>query len=99
MTKADVDLWQKLEARSKKLETALRSARIRKASQVYHLVSAAGRTRSCSCSITPASKRLQERLRTLFQKYLPLVPGDHPGGMGRPCGRQARDAPVQQSAE
>ena len=39
MPKADVDQWLKLETRSKKLETALRSARIRKASQVYHLVS------------------------------------------------------------
>src|SRR5690242_1686071 len=41
MKKSEVDVWQKLDTRAKKLETALRSARIRKASQVYFLVTEA----------------------------------------------------------
>src|ERR1039458_9789336 len=41
MRKAELDPWQKLEARSKKLESSLRAARIKKASQVYAIMSTA----------------------------------------------------------
>ncbi|HLK67419.1 MAG TPA: hypothetical protein VKU19_28480 [Bryobacteraceae bacterium] len=73
MSKADIDLWQKLEARSKKLESALRSARIRKPSQVYHLVSAAEPDQIVFLMYHCALKPVQERLKNYFQKYLPLV--------------------------
>jgi tRNA nucleotidyltransferase/poly(A) polymerase len=73
MTKADLDLWQKLDGRSRKLETALRSARIRKASQVYHLVSVAEADEILFLLYHSALKPVQERLRNYFQKYLPLV--------------------------
>jgi tRNA nucleotidyltransferase/poly(A) polymerase len=73
LTKADVDRWQKLEARAKKLETALRSARIRKASQVYHLVSAAQPDEVLFLLYHSALKPVQERLKNHFQKYLPMV--------------------------
>jgi hypothetical protein len=73
LTRADLDLWQKLEARSKKLETALRSARIRKASQVYHLVSPAEADEVLFLLYHSALKPVQERLKNYFQKYLPLV--------------------------
>jgi tRNA nucleotidyltransferase/poly(A) polymerase len=73
MTKADLDLWQKLESRSRKLEAALRSARIRKASQVYHLVSPAEADEILFLLYHSALKPVQERLRNYFQKYLPLV--------------------------
>jgi tRNA nucleotidyltransferase (CCA-adding enzyme) len=73
MSKADVDLWQKLAARSKKLETALRSARIRKASQVYHLVSAAEPDEVLFLMYDSAQKPVQERLKNYFQKYLPAI--------------------------
>jgi tRNA nucleotidyltransferase/poly(A) polymerase len=68
--KADVDLWQKLESRSRKLETALRSARIRKASQVYRLVSPANPDEVLFLLYHSAVKQVQERLRNYFQKYL-----------------------------
>jgi len=71
--KADVDQWQKLEARSKKLETALRSARIRKASQVYHIVAAAAPDELLFLLYHSALKPVQERLKNHFQKYLPAV--------------------------
>jgi tRNA nucleotidyltransferase/poly(A) polymerase len=73
LTRADLDLWQKLEARSKKLETALRSARIRKASQVYHLVYPAEADEVLFLLYHSALKPVQERLKNYFQKYLPLV--------------------------
>jgi tRNA nucleotidyltransferase/poly(A) polymerase len=71
--KADVDAWQKLEARAKKLETALRSARIRKPSQVYHLVNPAHPDEILLLLYRSAFKPVQERLKNYFQKYLPQV--------------------------
>jgi tRNA nucleotidyltransferase/poly(A) polymerase len=73
MPKEDADLWLKLEARSKKLETALRSARIRKPSQVYHIVSTAAADEVLFLLSHSALKPVQERLRSYFQKYLPAV--------------------------
>ncbi|MBZ5625963.1 MAG: hypothetical protein LAQ69_45830 [Acidobacteriia bacterium] len=73
MGKAEIDQWQKLEARSKKLETALRSPRIRKASQVYHLVSVAQPDEVLFLLYHSALKPVQERLRNYFQKHLPLI--------------------------
>ena len=73
MPKAQVDLWQKLEARAQKLETALRSARIRKASQVYHLVSPAAPDEVLFLLYHSAFKPVQERLRNYYQKYLPAI--------------------------
>lgn len=73
MPKPDIDAWQKLEAKSKKLETALRSARIRKASQVYHLVNGAAPDEVLFLLYHSAYKPVQERLRSYFQKYLPDV--------------------------
>jgi len=73
LSKADVDLWQKLEARAKKLETALRSARIRKPSQVYQIVVSAQPDELLFLLYHSALKPVQERLKNYFQKYLPLV--------------------------
>jgi tRNA nucleotidyltransferase (CCA-adding enzyme) len=73
LSRADVDLWQKLEPRAKKLETALRSARLRKASQVYHLVAAAKPDEVLFLLYHSNVKLVQERLRIYFQKSLPLV--------------------------
>ncbi|MGO9258279.1 MAG: hypothetical protein ACLQU1_18480 [Bryobacteraceae bacterium] len=73
LSKADLAQWQKLEARSKKLEAALRSPRIRKPSQVYHLVSAAPPDDVLFLLYHSALKPVQERLRSHFQKYLPAV--------------------------
>jgi tRNA nucleotidyltransferase (CCA-adding enzyme) len=73
LSKADVDLWQKLDARAKKLETALRSARIRKASQVYHIVAPAKPDEILFLLYHSTQKPVQERLKNYFQKYLPLV--------------------------
>jgi tRNA nucleotidyltransferase/poly(A) polymerase len=73
MPKAQVDQWQKLEGRARKLETALRSARIKKASQVYHLVSLAAPDEVLFLLYQSAFKPVQERLRNYYQKYLPAI--------------------------
>lgn len=73
LSKADLDRCQKLEARAKKLETALRSVRIRKPSQVYQIVSVAQPDELLFLLYHSNLKPVQERLKNYFQKYLPLV--------------------------
>jgi tRNA nucleotidyltransferase (CCA-adding enzyme) len=73
MPKEDQDAWQKLEARSKKLETALRAARIRKASHVYHIGVAANPDEVVILLYHSSYKPVQERLRNYYQKYLPAI--------------------------
>jgi tRNA nucleotidyltransferase/poly(A) polymerase len=73
MPKTQVDRWQKLGARARKLETALRSARIKKPSQVYSLVSPAAPDEVLFLLYQSALKPVQERLRNYYQKYLPAV--------------------------
>jgi tRNA nucleotidyltransferase/poly(A) polymerase len=73
MRKAEVDLWQKLEIRAKKLEAVLRSARIRKASQVYFLLLKAEPDEILFLLYRSTLKPVQERLRNYFQKYIPTV--------------------------
>jgi len=73
LTKPEVDAWQKLEARSKKLESALKSARIRKPSHVYHILAGAAPEEVIFLLYNSALKPVQERLRSHFQKYLPAI--------------------------
>jgi tRNA nucleotidyltransferase (CCA-adding enzyme) len=73
LPKADVDAWHKIEARAKKLESALRSQRIRKASQVYHIVAVAPPDEVLFLLYKSAVKPVQDRLRAYFQKYVPMV--------------------------
>jgi tRNA nucleotidyltransferase (CCA-adding enzyme) len=73
LSKAEADAWQKLDPKVKKLETALRSARIRKPSQVYQIVSAAAPEDVLLLLYRSEVKPVQERLRNYFQKYLPAA--------------------------
>jgi len=73
MRKPEVDLWQKVEGRAKKLETALKSARIRKASQVYFLVAGAAPDEVLFVMYHSGVKPVQERMKNYFQKYLPAI--------------------------
>jgi tRNA nucleotidyltransferase/poly(A) polymerase len=99
LSAAEVELWQKLEARSKQLETELHSARIRKPSQAYHLVAAAEPDLVLFLLYHSGLKTVQERLRNHFQKYLPAVqeitPEEWetvPGPPGTPRYAKAREA-------
>jgi tRNA nucleotidyltransferase/poly(A) polymerase len=98
MPKSDQDAWQKLEARSKKLETSLRSARIHKASQVYHIVAGANVDEVIFLLYHSSYKPVQERLRNYYQKYLLAVQEITPeewatveGTPGTPKYNKARD--------
>jgi len=73
MRKPELELSQKLEARAKKLESALRSARLRKASQVYFVLAKAEPDEILFLLYRSALKPVQERLRNYFQKYLPTL--------------------------
>ena len=73
MPKADVNEWQKLEARAKKLESALKSARIKKASQVYQIVAPTPPEEILFTLYHSALKPVQERLRNHFGKYLQQI--------------------------
>ena len=73
MRKAELDPWQKLEARAKKLESALRAARIRKASQVYAIMSAAAPDEILFQLYHSQLKPVQERMRNYYLKSLPLL--------------------------
>jgi tRNA nucleotidyltransferase/poly(A) polymerase len=73
MTGAEVDLWQKLEPRARKLETALKSPRVRKPSQVYQILSRAAGDEVCFVLYHTHYRPVQERVRNYFEKYLPLA--------------------------
>ena len=73
MPKADVNEWQKLEARAKKLESALKSARIKKPSHVYQAVSGAAPDEILFVLYHSALKPVQERLKNYFTRYLQQV--------------------------
>jgi tRNA nucleotidyltransferase/poly(A) polymerase len=99
LSAAEVELWHKLEARSKKLETALHSTRIRKASQAYHMIAAAEPDEVLFLLYHSGLKAVQERLRNHFQKYLPTVReitpeewASVPGEPGTPRYAKAREA-------
>jgi tRNA nucleotidyltransferase/poly(A) polymerase len=72
-SRAETNQWLQLDARSKKLAAALRSPRIRKPSQVYHLVSTAAPDQVMYLMYASPLKPVQDRLRAYFQKYLPAV--------------------------
>jgi tRNA nucleotidyltransferase (CCA-adding enzyme) len=73
MPKPDIAEWQKIEARAKKLEAALKAPRVRKPSHVYQLVSAAAPEDVLFTLYHSAVKPVQERLRSYFEKYVQWV--------------------------
>ena len=98
MPKADQDAWHKLEARSQKLESALKSARIHKASQVYHIVAPANVDEVIFLLYHSSHKQVQDRLRNYYQKYLITVQeitaeewATVPGSPGTPKYNKARE--------
>jgi tRNA nucleotidyltransferase (CCA-adding enzyme) len=101
LTKAELSSLQKLEPKVKKLEAALRSVRIKKPSQVYQIVSVAEPDEVLLLLYRSELKPVQERLRSYFQKYLPLaleIPPEEfaalDGKPGTPKYQKARDALV-----
>jgi tRNA nucleotidyltransferase/poly(A) polymerase len=101
MRKEEVELWHKLEARAKKLETALRSARIKKPSQVHQVLSQAKGDELVFLLSHSAHKPVQERIKNYIQKYVPMLqelpPSDLaaiPGKPGTPAYEKARETVI-----
>lgn len=70
MLKAEIEPWEKLEARSKKLETALKSARLARASQIYETIGKAPGEEVLLLYLKSAQRLVQDRIKNHFTKYL-----------------------------
>jgi tRNA nucleotidyltransferase/poly(A) polymerase len=99
MAKTELEPWQKLEARARKLEALLRAARVRKASHVYRIMTAAAPDEILFQLYHSTFKPVQERMRNYYQKYLPLLQEITPeewatieGKPGTPKYDKARDS-------
>lgn len=73
MRKQEIDLWQKLEPRAKKLEHALKSARLRLPSQIYQVLAAAPGDELLFLLYRSQQRTVQDRIRNYLQKYLPTA--------------------------
>ena len=73
MHKAEVDLWQKLEPRAKKLEHALKSPRLRLPSQVYQTLTKAPGDELLFLLYRSTQRTVQDRIRNYLQKYYPTA--------------------------
>ncbi|HVX66404.1 MAG TPA: hypothetical protein VHA11_07375 [Bryobacteraceae bacterium] len=73
MRPPDVEAWQKLDARSKKLERDLKGAKLTRPSQLYQLLSKAPGEQVLHLVLRSQQRIVQDRIRNYFQKYLPLA--------------------------
>jgi tRNA nucleotidyltransferase (CCA-adding enzyme) len=73
MRKTEVDLWQKLEPRAKKLEQALKSARLRLPSQIYQILIKAPGDELLFLLYRSQQRTVQDRIRNYLQKYYPTA--------------------------
>jgi tRNA nucleotidyltransferase/poly(A) polymerase len=73
MPKADADLWMKLEERAKKLERALKSAKLHKASLVYQLLRQTQGDQILFLLYHSQQRLVTDRLKKFLTTYLPGV--------------------------
>ena len=73
LEKAEIGQWQKLEARSKKLEKDLKSAKLQKPSHVYQALSKAEGDQILFLLLRSTERIVQDRIRNYLQKYLPAA--------------------------
>ncbi len=73
MRKAEVELWQKIEQRSRKLERELKSAKLNRPSRVYEVASKAPGDEILFLLVHSQVRLVQDRLKNYVQKYLPLA--------------------------
>ncbi len=73
MQKADVDLWQKLEVRARKLEKELKSPKLNRPSQVYQALSKSPGDQVLFLLMRSPQRIVQDRIRNYLQKYLPVA--------------------------
>jgi tRNA nucleotidyltransferase/poly(A) polymerase len=73
MRKTEVELWQKLEPRAKKLEQALKSARLKLPSQIYKALAKAPGDELLFLLYHSQQRLVQDRIRNYLQKYYPAA--------------------------
>lgn len=73
MPKPEIDQMRELEPRARKLEQALRSARVQKPSQVYQVLADARADEMVFLLGNSVQRSVQERIRNYLQKYLPAM--------------------------
>ena len=73
MDKAAVEAWQKLEAKAKKLEKELQSAKLAKPSALYHLLSKVPGDQMLFLLAKSSQRIVTDRIRNYLQKYLPAA--------------------------
>jgi tRNA nucleotidyltransferase/poly(A) polymerase len=73
LAKPEVDAWQKLEGRAKKLENALKSPKLKRPSQVYTLLKAAAGEEVLFLVMFSEHRLVKDRLKNHLQKYLPTA--------------------------
>jgi tRNA nucleotidyltransferase/poly(A) polymerase len=73
MSAADIDSWQKLEARARKLETTLKAPRLNRASLVYRALRQEPGELILFLLIRSSHRLVTDRIRNFLQKYLPMA--------------------------
>ncbi len=73
MQRSEVDLWQKLEAKAKKLEAVLKSAKLQKPSQFYAVASQTPGEQLLLLLIRSQQRMVQDRIKAYLQKQLPIA--------------------------
>lgn len=73
LTRAEINALQKLPTASKKLERALQSAKLQKASALYTLLSETPGEQILYLAIHSGQRLVQDRIKNYFQKYLPMA--------------------------
>lgn len=73
MEKAEIDPWQKLETRAKKLETKLKAASLNKASLVYDCLIHASGEDMLVLHLQSGQRIVQDRIKNFLTKYLPTA--------------------------
>lgn len=73
LSKADVNAWQTMETRSKKLEKDLKSPNLKKPSKVYQVAAKAPGDQILYLLMKSQQRLVQDRLKNCLQKYLPMA--------------------------
>lgn len=72
LTRAETNALQKLGPAAKKLERALQSAKLQKASALYQLLKDTPGEQILHLSVYSGQRLVQDRIKNYFQKYLPM---------------------------
>ena len=73
LTRKEVDQWQKLEGKSKKLEKDLKSAKLQKPSHVYQVLSKAPGDQIVFLLAHSSERLVHDRIKNYLQKYVPAA--------------------------